>query len=137
MSEEIVMEGRKVIGGFAEGKAIVSHEPVMGWGNVDPKKGVITERNHEIKDKPLKGKVFVFPYPRGSGGWIKFGAMPLYDTNPVAMVYWKGNALTNLGALVMKVPTVASFDTNPTKIIETGDHVKVNGDEGRIKIIKK
>ena len=37
MAEEtikIVLKGRKVIGGVAEGEALVSKRPLMGFGNV-------------------------------------------------------------------------------------------------------
>jgi len=35
------------------------------------------------------------------------------------------------------VPTVTDFDQGPTEIIETGDYVIVNGDEGTVEVIKK
>ena len=133
---KIVLKGRKVIGGVAEGEALVSKVPVMGWGNVDMKRGVITERDHPLKDIPLKGKVFVFPTPRGSGGWIFYGFTRFYDANPIAMVYKKGLAITNLAAIVMNVPTVTDLDRDPTEVIDTGDHVKVDGDKGIVEVTK-
>ena len=33
-TKKIVLKGRKVIGGIAEGEALVSKMPLMGWGNV-------------------------------------------------------------------------------------------------------
>jgi len=135
--QKIVLRGRKVIGGVAEGEALVSKAPVMGWGNVDIRRGVITERGHPLQDVPLKGKVFVFPTPRGSGGWVYYGFTRFYGTNPVAMVYKKGTAITILAALVMNVPTVSDLDKDPVQVIETGDYVNVNGDEGIVEVVKK
>jgi len=134
---KIILKGRKVIGGKAEGRALVSKVPVMGWGNVDMKRGVTTERGHPLQDVPLKGKVFVFPTPRGSGGWVYYGFTRFYDSNPIAMVYKKGLAITTLAALVMDVPTVTDLDRDPTEVIETGDYVRVDGDEGKVEVIKK
>jgi K+/H+ antiporter YhaU regulatory subunit KhtT len=37
----------------------------------------------------------------------------------------------------MKVPTITDFDQDPTEVIETGDHVIVNGDKGIVEVIKK
>ncbi|MCF8008645.1 MAG: DUF126 domain-containing protein [Halanaerobiales bacterium] len=134
---EIILKGRKVIGGKAEGEAIVSKIPLMGWGNVDPKRGITTERNHPLYNIPLKDKILVFPEPRGSGGFVIYGAMKRYGTNPAAMLYTKGLALTVLAAMSMDVPTITDFDQDPVKQIETGDYVKVDADKGIVRIIKK
>ena len=47
-TEKIVLRGRKVIGGTAEGEALVSKKPLMGWGNVDSENGYTVERNHPL-----------------------------------------------------------------------------------------
>jgi len=137
MAEKIILKGRKVVGGVAEGEAIVSRGPTMGWGNFDPRRGIITERGHELEGVKLKGKVFVFPTPRGSGGWFYFGMTSVYGSNPVAMVYKKGNALTVHGALALGKPTVTDLDRDPTEVIETGDWVKVDADKGIVEVTKK
>ena len=137
MAEKLIIKGVKVIGGVAEGEALVSKVPTMGWMNMDPKKGIITERNHPLQGIPLKGKVFVFPVPRGSGGWKFFGMTSKYGTNPVAMVYWKGNALTIAGALLLDRPTVGDCEQDPSKVIDTGDWVKVDGDNGIVEVTKR
>jgi len=137
MSKKVIIKGKKVIGGVAEGEALVSKIPTMGWSNVDFRLGVITERNHPLQGIPLKGKVFVFPTPRGSGGWAGFGKTTQYGANPTAMVYYKGNALTIKGALLLGRPTVGECEEDPSKIIDTGDWVKVDGDRGIVEVTKK
>lgn len=136
-AQKIILKGRKVIGGIGEGEALVSKMPVMGFGNFDPKRGVITERNHPLKNIPLKGKVFVFPEPRGSAGWINYGRTRAYNTNPSAMVYRKGLSITVIAALVGNIPTVTDLDKDPIEVIETGDYVIVNGDEGIVEVFKQ
>lgn len=44
-TKKIILRGRKVIGGVAEGEALVTKMPLMGWGNVNAKKVAL----------PLKG----------------------------------------------------------------------------------
>ena len=85
---------------------------------------------------PFKGKVLVFTEPRGSGGFVGYGRTRQFGTNPAAFLYRKGNNLTVFAAMNMKVPTVTDFDQDPTEVIETGDHVIVNGDEGIVEVIK-
>jgi predicted aconitase with swiveling domain len=140
MAEEtrkIVLKGRKVIGGVAEGEALVSRMPLMGWGNVDVKGGFTVERDHPLFEVPFKGKVLVFSEPRGSGGFVLYGRTRQFGTNPVAFLYRKGNNLTIFAAMNMNVPTVTDFDQDPTAVIETGDYVRVNGDEGVVEVFKK
>jgi predicted aconitase with swiveling domain len=134
--EKIILHGRKVIGGTAEGEALVSKIPLMGWGNVDAQNGYTVERNHPLYEVPYKGKVLVFTEPRGSGGFVGYGASRNFGTQPAAFLYRKGNNITVFAAMVMNVPTVTDFDRDPTEVIETGDHVVVDGDRGVVEVIK-
>ena len=134
---KIILKGRKVIGGIAEGEALVSKMPLMGWGNVDSKNGYTTERNHPLYEVPFKGKVLVFTEPRGSGGFVGYGRTRLFGTQPAAFVYRKGNNLTIFAAMAADIPTVTDFDQDPTEVIETGDYVVVNGDAGTVEVTKR
>lgn len=135
--EKIVLHGRKVIGGVAEGEALVSRMPLMGWGNVDAKNGYTTERNHPLYEVPFKGKILVFTEPRGSGGFVGYGRTRQFGTNPAAFLYREGNNLTVFAAMCAGIPTVTDFDRDPTEVIETGDWVKVDGDLGTVEVTKK
>lgn len=135
--ERIILHGRKVIGGKAEGEALVSKMPLMGYCNVKIKEGYTVERNHPLYEVPFQGKVLVFTEPRGSGGFGGYGTTREFGKNPAAFIYRKGNNLTVFAALAMKVPTMTDFDQDPTEVIETGDHVIVNADEGILEVIKK
>ena len=135
-NNRITLKGRKVIGGYAEGEALVSKMPLMGWGNVDSEHGYTVERNHPLYEVSYKGKVLVFTEPRGSGGFVGYGRSRMFGTHPAAFLYRKGNNLTVFAAMVMNVPTVTDFDQDPTEVIETGDYVKVNGDDGIVEVIK-
>ena len=140
MAEEmrkIVLKGRKVIGGVAEGEALVSKKPLMGFGNINVRGGFTVERNHPLYEVPFKGKVLVFTEPRGSGGFVGYGMTRQFGQNPVAFLYRRGNNLTVFAAMNMKVPTVTDFDQDPTEVIETGDFVRVDGDRGIVEVFKK
>ncbi len=140
MAEEmrkIVLKGRKVVGGVAEGEALVSKKPLMGFGNINVRGGFTVERNHPLYEVPFKGKVLVFTEPRGSGGFVGYGMTRQFGQNPVAFLYRRGNNLTVFAAMNMKVPTVTDFDQDPTEVIETGDFVRVDGDRGIVEVFKK
>jgi predicted aconitase with swiveling domain len=139
MAEEkkkIILKGRKVIGGKSEGEALVSRKPLMGWGNVNAESGYTVERNHPLFEIPFKDKVLVFTGPRGSGGFVGYGRSRLFGKNPAAFLFRKGNNLTVFAAMNMKVPSLTDFDQDPVKVIETGDWVKVDADNGIVEVTK-
>ena len=136
-TKKIVLKGRKVIGGVAEGEALVSKRPLMGCGNVNVPGGFTVERNHPLYEVPFKDKVLVFTEPRGSGGFVGYGNTRHFGQNPAAFLYRRGNNLTVFAAMNMKVPTVTDFDVDPTEVIETGDFVRVDGDKGIVEVFKK
>jgi predicted aconitase with swiveling domain len=134
----VVLHGRKVVGGTAEGEALVTREAISGWGGVDPKDGTIIETRHELRGVSFKGKVLVFRGAKGSSGWsVMFHTCRLAGTAPIAMVF---NEMTNkvaLGAVVMRIPAVTDLDRDPLDLIRSGDWVRVDGDRGRVTIIMK
>lgn len=134
---EIILKGRKVYGGVVEGEALVSKVPLMGWLNVDAKKGITTERNHPLNGISFKDKVLIFPGPRGSGGFVSYGRSRNFGRNPAAFVYTKGNNLTVFAAMIAKIPTVTDLDQDPTEVINTGDWVKVDANNGIVLVTKK
>jgi uncharacterized protein len=134
---KVVLKGRKVIGGVAEGEALVSKKPLMGFGNIYIPGGFTVERNHPLFEVPFKGKVLVFPEPRGSGGFVGYGITAKFGKNPAAFLYRRGNNLTVFAAMNMNVPTVTDFDRDPLEVIETGDFVRVDGDNGVVEVFKK
>ena len=132
--KEIRINGRKQFGGQYTGEALVSHGPLEGFTNVNAMDGYVSERGHELYGIPYKGKVLVYTYARGSGGFAVFGAGPNVAG---AFVHHKSNALSNAAAMTGRIPSVSDTEIDPTTVIETGDKVFVNGDEGYIVVYKE
>jgi len=61
VQEKIVLHGRKVVGGVAEGEALVTRDTISGWGGVNPTTGSVIETRHELRGVSFKDKVLVFP----------------------------------------------------------------------------
>lgn len=139
MSDEtIVLRGRKVVGGIAEGEALVTRDTISGWGGVNPMLGTVIETRHELRGQSFKDKVLVFPGAKGSSGWsVVFHTARLAGTAPKAMVFNEMTTKVALGAVVMRVPSVTDLDRDPLDVIETGDWVVVNGDTGTVEVRKR
>jgi len=135
--ERIVLTGRRVVGGVASGEALVTRQAISGWGGVNAMRGEIIETRHELRGQSFKDKVLVFPGAKGSSGWsVAFHLARLAGTAPKAIVFNEMTTKVALGAVVMRVPAVTDLDRDPLDIIETGDWVTVNGDEGTVEIVK-
>lgn len=63
--ETITLYGRGAIDGAAEGPALVSREPIQGWGGVDEQTGIIIEESHPFKGKRIKGAILVLSGGKG------------------------------------------------------------------------
>lgn len=135
---DIVIRGRKVVGGVTEGEALVTSQTISGWGGVNPMKGEIIESHHELRGQSFAGKVLVFPGAKGSSGWSGiFHTTRLTEKAPLAMLFNITTTKAALGAVVLRVPSMTDFDIDPVEAIETGDWVRVDADVGTVSIWKK
>lgn len=135
---DVVLTGRKVVGGVTEGEALVTRETISGWGGINPMTGTIIESRHELKGVSFANKVLVFPGAKGSSGWsAMFHTARLAGAAPRALLFNVMTTKAALGAVVMRVPTVTDFDRDPLDLIETGDTVRVDGDRGVVEIWKR
>ena len=135
---KIVLRGRKVVGGVAEGEAIVTKDTVSGWGGIDSTTGTIIERRHELVGQSFKDKVLVFPGAKGSSGYSHFFHLArVYGAAPKAQLFNKMTTKVALGAVVTRVPAMTDFDRDPLEVIETGDWVKVDADRGVVEVTKR
>ena len=135
---KIVLRGRKVVGGVAEGEALVTQHRISGWGGIDPRTGTVIETRHELRGQSFAGKVLVFPGAKGSSGWSsQFHVARLAGKAPLAMVFNEMTTKIALGAVVTHAPSVTDLDQDPLAVIETGDWVKVDGERGIVEVTKR
>ncbi len=133
----VVLKGRKVVGGVAEGEALVTRQTISGWGGINPMLGTVTETRHELRGVSFKDKILVFPGAKGSSGWSAvFHMTRLSGMAPKAMLFNEMTTKVALGAVVMRVPSITDFDRDPLDVIETGDWVKVDADRGLVEVRK-
>ena len=133
--QTITLHGRKVVGGYAAGEALVTNDTISGWGGINPMTGTVIETRHELRGQTFKDKILVFPGAKGSSGWsAAFHLTRLTGTAPKALVFNEMTTKIALGAVVMRVPAVTDFDQDPLQVIETGDWVIVDGDRGIVEV---
>ena len=135
--ETLVLRGRPVVDGVAEGVAFVTSQTISGFGGIDPMTGTITERRHEKVGQSFAGKVLVFRGAKGSSGWASnFQAARLAGAGPKAVIFNELTTKMALGAVVMRVPAMTDLDQDPLEVIRDGDWVRVDADQGIVEVTR-
>ncbi len=115
--------GRVVRAGCAEGRALVSPEPLGFLGGVDPETGLVVEPGHPLAGERVAGRVLVFPTGKGS----TVGSYTLYrlarsGLAPAAILNAEADPVVAVGAIIAEIPMVDRVDIVR---IQTGDWVRV------------
>lgn len=135
---DVVIRGRKVVGGVCEGEALVTRQTISGWGGVNPMKGEIIENHHELRGQSFAGKILVFPGAKGSSGWSGvFHTTRLTGQAPLGLLFNVTTTKVALGAVVLRVPSMTDFDVDPLDYIQTGDWVRIDADNGTVSVWKE
>jgi predicted aconitase with swiveling domain len=135
---EIALKCHKIIGGYGEGEALVSHEPICFY-LTDPKTGIVREKSHELAGKNLANKVLIFPSGKASSvvqidGLFK---LALHNVAPKAMIVKDVETVLVVSAFMVKVPLVDRLEKDPFEVIHTGDFVKVDAEKGIVTVTKQ
>ena len=137
-----ILMGRPVVAGGAEGRALVSKEPLSFWGGLCPRTGEIIDRRHERSGAIVTGRVFVFPQGKGSSTSsavllesIKAGVAP------AAIINLKVDPILALGSIVsdelyhQAVPIVV-LPEKDFYLIREDDHLTIEPD-GKVLVSTK
>ncbi|MFH1055988.1 MAG: DUF126 domain-containing protein [Candidatus Altiarchaeota archaeon] len=120
------LKGRIINKGKAEGEALVTKDPISFYGGVDPKTGIITDKDNELNGQSIKDKILVFPTGKGSTvGPYTIYQLAKLGTAPKAMVNRECETIVAVGAIISDIPCVDKIDI--TKI-KTGDRLRLDGD---------
>ena len=136
-SLEITLKCHKIVGGYGEGEALVSHEAICFY-LTDPKTGIIREKGHELEGKTIANKVLVFPSGKASSVVQVDGLFKLASNKvaPKAMIVKDVETVLIVSAVITNVPLVDRLEEDPFEAIHTGDFVKVDADRRKVTVIK-
>ena len=128
----MILQGRSIFPGLAEGEALVTSMGISFFGGVDPGTGRVVERGHELEGQCIAGKILVFPSGKGS----TVGSYTLYRLKsaglaPAAILNALCETITAVGCIIAEIPCV---DQIPIDRIHTGVRVVVDGEQGRVEI---
>ena len=144
MQGATVMKGRGLVGGIAEGEALVSGQSLVWSHGVDPATGTIDDVQVAVCGQSVKNKILIYPHGKGSTSgatWMLETAR--YGNAPLAIVNRETELIIVAGAILSEVnygrqiPVVDGLDGDPTTEIESGDWVRVDGTNGTVEIVER
>jgi len=134
---KLIISGKPVISGSANGIALVSSEPLSFWGGYDWKSGEITDRRHPLSGSNARGKILAVPFTRGSSTTTAVLLEAIYaKTAPAAIITTANDFFFALASVVadelysQPLPLVAISESDFMQL-RTGDQIEID-DQGRL-----
>jgi predicted aconitase with swiveling domain len=131
-----VIRARGLVAGVAEGRALVSPDPISFLGDVAITSGEIMAQDSRVKGRKLGGTVLVFPGSMGSAGaWRFLYQLYKHGTHPVALVACTlPDPSVVQGAILSGIPVVCQPSEEVLATITDGDLLRVDGAAGTITV---
>ena len=128
-------KGNGLVGGTAEGEALVTSDGIAFNLGVDETTGIVIEAGHPLKDESVTGRVLVCRSGKGSTAG-SFSLLQLAERGlaPAAIVNIQADAVVTAGCVLSGIPLVHRLDTDINGFT-TGTRLRVDGDAGTVEVI--
>jgi len=126
------MKGRMISPGKAEGKAIVSPDPIGFYGGIDAKTGIVIEKDHPLEGQCVTDKILVFPCGKGStvGSYVIYG-LKKNNVAPIGIINKETETIVATGVILAGIPCVDQINIDK---IQDGDTILLDADNGSVEI---
>ena len=126
------MKGRTISPGKAEGRALVSSEPIGFYGGIDIDTGIVIEKGHPLERKCVKDRILVFPYGKGStvGSYVIYG-LKKNEVAPLGIINKETETIVATGAILAGIPCVDHIDIEN---IKDGDNIILDATKGEVTV---
>jgi predicted aconitase with swiveling domain len=139
MTTRIITGCKKIVGGTAEGEALISSQPINFLAMVEADTGKIIDTKHELYGKSLRGTILIFPNAIGSSvGAYVFHSLKEAGTAPKGIICAKADITTASGCAIGEIPVVdipKEMEEKPLTLLFTqGSRIKVDADAGTVAV---
>ncbi len=130
------IKAHRISKGKASGRVLLTKEAISFLGSVDPKTGIVVEKEHELEGERISEKILLFPCGKGStvGSYVIY-QLKKNNVAPAAMINLRCEPIVAVGAIISSIPLVDQPEKNPFEILRNGDSVLVDADNGYIEIL--
>ncbi|MEM0438256.1 MAG: DUF126 domain-containing protein [Candidatus Micrarchaeia archaeon] len=131
-----VVNARPISRGVAKGEVLVSSTPISFLGGVDPKTGIVLDKESIAFGKSVKGKVFVFPSGKGStvGSYVIL-QLKKNGVAPAAIINRTAETIIAVGAIISRIPMIDKLPEEHFSRLKDGMVVEVDGTNGEARIL--
>lgn len=126
----------KISGGKTEAEVIVSKDAVCFY-LVEPATGIVVEKNHDIMNQSVAGKILIMPSGKGSSVVQADGLYKLSQKGmePKGIIVEQADTVLVSSAIIMETPMVHKVDKEFYENIRTGMKIELDADKGEITIL--
>jgi len=123
----------KISEGVATGEVLISKDDFCFY-LVDPKTGIVIEKQHCLYGQCITGKILVFPNGKGSSVVQADGMyqLQLAGTEPKAMIVKNPDTTLVASAIIMESPLVDRVEASFYEDVKDGDIITLDATNGVI-----
>ncbi len=127
------IKGRVISRGIAKGEVLLCNDGISFLGGIDPKTGIVLDKDSPIYNKNIRNKVLVFTRGKGStvGSYVIL-QLKKNGVAPAAIINIEAETIIAVGAIISRIPMLDKLEKNPFKMLKNGMVVEVDGDLGRV-----
>ena len=127
------------IGDVVEGEALVAGDDFSARYDLDRIRGVFSRPQHALAGQSYKDKILVLNTAKGgvASAWM-LHEMKSRGLAPKAILFNSANTILAQGAALADLTMCDRFaDGDITKLIKTGDHLRVDPEQGLVTILTR
>lgn len=138
--EKVSINCKTAVSGNARGQLLYSNDSFCFWGGADPATGIIRDNRHGNYQENMSGKVFAFPFGKGSSGaGLVILEMIRMGCAPAAIINLRSDPVILTGPLIAKhfydvhIPVV-NLSEEDYKKLEGAKEIEFIDGEDRINV---
>lgn len=126
----MILKGRSIAKGIGSGELLYTDVPISFLGGIDVETGIIIDEKHPLYGQCIAGKVFAFPYGKGStvGSYVMYG-LARNNVAPTAIINNECETIIAIGAIISGTPMVDRLNGNVSALSGT---LIVDGNTGEV-----
>ena len=128
----------KIAGGLVKGELLFSRDAVCFY-LIDPKTGVVIEKEHCLYGRSITGKILVFPYGKASSVVQADGMYQLQLTGmgPAGMVVQDADTTLAASAIIFEAPMVNRMAPEFYKEAQDGMLAELDAEQGSLTLLRE
>jgi uncharacterized protein len=126
----------KIAGGKVSGEVLFSKDPLCFY-LIEPKSGIVIEKEHCLYGKCITGKIIVFPYGKASSVVQADGMyqLKLSGMGPAGMVVENADTTLAASAIIFELPMANKAESTFYKEVHDGEQAVLDTEKGEIILI--